>query len=45
MSHKERSLKIRGFVLRAEQRLTNADLSAKTSNFRVVGSKPGRGNE
>ena len=29
------TLKIRGFVLCAEQHLTNADRSARTSNLRV----------
>ena len=52
MSGKEWPLKIRGFVLHAEQHLANADISDRTSNLRVgekkkrVGeSKQGRGNE
>lgn len=35
MSGKEWPLKIRGFVLHAEQHLANADISDRTSNLRV----------
>ena len=45
MSGKEWPLKIREFVLHAEQQLANADISDRTSNLRVGESKQGRGNE
>ena len=41
MSGKERPLKIRGFVLHAEQHLANADMPDRTSNSRVGESKQG----